>query len=192
MSHRLLYVVGPSGVGKDSLLSWLADHLDGGMPAPVHIARRTITRSADGGNEAHEPLSPEVFSALHAKGTFAMVWAANGLQYGIRHAELARLADGAFVIVNGSRAYVPELRRYWPGVCVLHIEAPASVVRERLRTRGRETADAVEARVARSQQVRAAAMPGDLLISNAGSIEDSGRTLLALLQQHMQQAMRKG
>ena len=66
------------------------------------------------------------------------------------------------------------------------------VVRERLRTRGRETADAVEARVARSQQVRAAAMPGDLLISNAGSIEDSGRTLLALLQQHVQQAMRKG
>jgi ribose 1,5-bisphosphokinase len=190
MSRRLLYAVGPSGVGKDSLLTWLSGRLEGDMPTPVHIARRTITRPEDAGNEAHEPLSPEAFSALQAEGAFAMDWAANGLQYGIRRAELAGLADGAFVIVNGSRAYVPALRRQWPGVCVVHIEAPASVVRERLRTRGRETADAIEARVARSQQLSADTMPGDLHISNAGSLEDSGHALLALLQEHMRQAMR--
>lgn len=186
MSDRLLYAVGPSGVGKDSLLAWLSVHLDSHMPAPVSIARRTITRPANGGGEAHEPLSPELFSRLQAEGVFAMDWAAHGLQYGVRWTELAGLDAGTFVIVNGSRAYVPKLRQRWPGGCVLHIDAPAAVVQERLRARGRETPDAIAARVARSKQVSAEVLPGDLQVSNAGSLEDSGRALLALLQQHMQ------
>jgi ribose 1,5-bisphosphokinase len=119
-----------------------------------------------------------------------MGWAANGLHYGIRQSELAALDAGAFVIVNGSRAYVALLRERWPGVCVLHIDAPAGVVRARLLQRGRESADAIAARVARAQQISADAMPGDLYISNAGSLEDSGRQLHMLLRQHMQLVMR--
>jgi ribose 1,5-bisphosphokinase PhnN len=42
MNRRLIYVVGPSGAGKDSVLSWLRQHTP--LAAPVHWARRTIDR----------------------------------------------------------------------------------------------------------------------------------------------------
>ena len=181
MSQGLIYMVGPSGVGKDSLLAWLAQHPHTDLPVPLHIARRSITRPEDGGTEAHEPLSEQAFSDLEATGGFAMHWAANGLRYGIRHAELAALEHGHWVLVNGSRAYVVHLRRDWPGASVLQIQAPAYVVRQRLMARGRETGADLEARIQRSQELNVARLPGDMELVNAGSLEASGRELLALL-----------
>ncbi len=181
MSHGLIYMVGPSGVGKDSLLAWLAQHAHTGLRAPLHIARRSITRPADGGTEAHEALTEQAFSDLEAAGGFAMRWEANGLCYGIRRSELAPLEDGHWVLVNGSRAYVAQLRQGWPGASVLHIQAPADVVRQRLLARGRETGAALEARILRSQDLNAARLPGDMELVNAGSLDGSGRELLALL-----------
>ena len=54
MNARLIYVMGPSGAGKDSVLGWLREHLPAEMP--VHWARRTITRPASAGGEAHEAI----------------------------------------------------------------------------------------------------------------------------------------
>jgi ribose 1,5-bisphosphokinase len=148
---------------------------------PLHIARRSITRPEDGGTEVHEALTEEAFSNLQATSGFAMHWAANGLRYGIRHAELLALEHGHWVLVNGSRAYVPHVRREWPGASVLHIQAPADVVRQRLLARGRETGADLEARIQRSQDLNVARLPGDMELVNAGSLEASGRELLALL-----------
>jgi ribose 1,5-bisphosphokinase len=181
MSKGLIYMVGPSGVGKDSLLAWLAQHPHTELPVPLHIARRSITRPEDGGTEVHEALTEEAFSELEATGGFAMHWAANGLRYGIRHAELATLEHGHWVLVNGSRAYVPHVRRQWPGASVLHIQAPADMVRQRLLARGREAGADLEARIQRSQDINAARLAGDMELVNAGSLEASGRELLALL-----------
>ena len=181
MSHGLIYVVGPSGVGKDSLLAWLAQHPTRDLPTPLHIARRSITRPEDGGTEAHEALTEQAFSDLETAGGFAMRWEANGLRYGIRHTELAPLKYGHWVLVNGSRAYVAQLRQGWPGASVLHIQAPADVVRQRLLARGRETGADLEARILRSQEMNAARLPGDMELVNAGSLDGSGRELLALL-----------
>ena len=181
MSRGLIYMVGPSGVGKDSLLAWLAQrpHMD--FPIPLHIARRSITRPEDGGTEVHEAVSEQAFSDLEAMGGFAMHWAANDLRYGIRHAELAALEHGHRVLVNGSRAYVPQLRLNWPGASVLHIQAPADVVRQRLLARGREAGAELEARILRSQDLTVERSSGDMELMNADSLDASGQQLLALL-----------
>lgn len=178
MSQRLIYVMGPSGAGKDSVLGWLR----GALPAssPVAWARRTITRAADAGGEAHEPVTATDFEALHAAGEFAMAWQANGLRYGIRRDQLAPALQGRWVWVNGSRAYLDEALHRYPGMRVVHITAPAPVLEQRLLARGRETPEQVRARVARA--TAQVSPPGTIEIVNDNTIEQAGLHLLQALR----------
>lgn len=90
-SHRLIVVVGPSGAGKDSVISaWLSCRPEATRP---HRARRTITRPADV-HEAHESLSAPAFAAAREADGLAFHRHAHGLDCGIRHGELAALALG--------------------------------------------------------------------------------------------------
>ncbi|HCA65435.1 MAG TPA: phosphonate metabolism protein/1,5-bisphosphokinase (PRPP-forming) PhnN, partial [Pseudomonas sp.] len=80
MRGRLIYLIGPSGAGKDSLLDAARESLAG---RGVRIARRVITRSAEAVGEAAHSVSPQEFERLEAQGAFALSWRANGLAYGI-------------------------------------------------------------------------------------------------------------
>ena len=77
---RLIYLMGPSGAGKDSLLQAARPLLEarGGR-----IARRVITRSAEAVGEEARSVTLEAFERLEEQGAFAMSWRANGLAYGI-------------------------------------------------------------------------------------------------------------
>lgn len=181
MTARLVYCMGPSGAGKDSLLDWLRAHLP--ASCPVHWARRTISRVAAPGGEAHESVSPEAFAALHREQAFALHWEANGLGYGIRHAQLAPLAQGHWVLLNGSRAYLPEALARFPGLVAVHITASPQVLRERLLSRGRETPDAVEARVQRALAFTPPTGAAGLEVRNDGTLSAAGQQLLQALGQ---------
>ena len=183
MRAKLIYVMGPSGVGKDSLLNWLRSHVQTLQPKPaLHFARRTITRAAGDATEDHEAIGQEDFAKLAQEGAFALHWQAHGLYYGVRRTEMTDRSG--WVIVNGSRAYVQEARERCPGMTVLHVSAPENLVRQRLLSRQRETADEVEARVLRSQTAAVDLADGDLHIVNAGSLEESAAALCQLLQSH--------
>ncbi len=179
MSQRLIYTIGPSGAGKDSLLSWLKTKLQ--PQAPIHFARRTIDRPVQQGGEQHESVDAGTFEHIRDHGAFAMHWAANGLQYGVRHTEFDGLRRDEWVMVNGSRAYLPHALLRFPGMTVLHITAEAEVLRSRLLTRQRETPAMVEARV---QRAIAFQPPSDcqlLEIHNNTSLEAAGLHLLQSL-----------
>src|ERR1700722_10988516 len=77
----LVYVMGPSGAGKDSVLNRARALL--GADAPVVFAHRYITRPAEAGGENHVALSPEEFAVRRAHGLFAFHWQAHGNEYGI-------------------------------------------------------------------------------------------------------------
>ena len=162
--QRLIVVVGPSGAGKDSVLRGWRATLGDAAPA---VARRVITRAPDA-TESHEAVSPGDFAGLRARGLLATWWQAHGLDYGVRRSELAPLADGRWVVLNGSRAHLPALRAQAPGLRVVSVAAPAHVLASRLAARGREDAPARAARLA-----RAVAMPeaADLRLVNDGDLE---------------------
>lgn len=148
MKGRVVYVMGPSGAGKDSLLGWLSQRLP--PQAAVHFARRTITRPVTPGDEQHDGMDFRAFQQLHQAQAFALDWEANGLRYGVRHAEFAPLDAGAQVIVNGSRAHLPQALKRFPELAVVNVTASVETLRARLLARGRETPEAVEARVRRA------------------------------------------
>ncbi|CAN7661724.1 phosphonate metabolism protein/1,5-bisphosphokinase (PRPP-forming) PhnN [Acidovorax sp. LjRoot118] len=177
---KLLYFMGPSGAGKDSLLDWLRQHLPAGLP--VQWARRTISRPASPGGEAHESTTPDDHAALRAADAFALHWEANGLAYGVRHAELAPLAQGRWLLVNGSRAYLPEALQRYPALVAVHITASPDVLRQRILLRGRESSDEVEQRVQRALRFLAPPGTAGIEVRNDTSLDAAGRQLLQALE----------
>lgn len=177
MNQRLIYVMGPSGAGKDSVLDWLRQALPAN--SPVRWARRTITRPAPAGGEAHEALTKHAFDELSAAGHFAMAWQANGLDYGIRREQLASLSTGQWVLVNGSRGYLDVAQQRHPGLTVVHITAPPAVLEQRLLSRGRESPVQIQARVARA--IAFSTQPGTIEIHNDTTIERAGINLIQAL-----------
>jgi ribose 1,5-bisphosphokinase len=181
MTGRLVYCMGPSGAGKDSLLDWLRPHLP--ASSPVHWARRTISRAATSGGETHESVDDSTFAQLRDAHAFALHWEANGLHYGVRHAELEPLRRGDWVLVNGSRAYLPQALQQFPELVAVHITASPGVLRQRLAARGRETAQQIEARVQRAVSFQPPPHTAAIEVRNDNALDDAGRALLHALQQ---------
>lgn len=145
MSGALFAVVGPSGAGKDTLMTAAAARL-----RAVTLVRRVITRAGDAGGEDFEGVTVEEFARRRDAGEFVLHWGAHGLFYGIPRAIEWDLAAGRLVLFNGSRAIMPEAQRRFPGLTVLHVTAPVPVLAERLAARGRETAGDIAARLIRA------------------------------------------
>jgi len=160
-------VVGPSGAGKDSLMD--GARLALGPTGRYVFARRTITRPHDAPGEDHEATTPEVFERRENAGQFLSTWKAHGLSYGLPIALLDELEAGRDVIANGSRAVIPDLARRVPRFVVVEVTAPAEVLEARIAGRGRESGDAVRARLAR----RGEPIPADVTALSV----DNGSTL---------------
>jgi ribose 1,5-bisphosphokinase len=173
--------MGPSGAGKDSLLEWLMAQLP--ARAPVHLARRTITRPTRADGEQHEGVDLPTFQRLHRAGEFCFAWRANGLHYGIRRSELAPLQEGGWVIVNGSRAHLAEAASSHPALTVLHITASVETLRQRLLARGREGREAVAARLQRVVEFRIPPQHRAIEIRNDGTLDEAGAALVAALRE---------
>ena len=162
-SERLVVVVGPSGAGKDSVLrGWRAAL---GADAPV-FAQRVITRAPDA-NESHEAVTLADFTGLRAQGLLATWWQAHELHYGVRWREFDALADGRWVVLNGSRAHLPTLREQAPRLRIVEVSAPTHVLAERLATRAREDGAALRRRLDR---VTALSEDADLKLVNDGAL----------------------
>lgn len=177
---RLVYVMGPSGAGKDTLLHHARNHPDAGGTV---FAQRYITRplpeKAEEGSETHIFLAEADFIARKRAGFFALHWQSHGLRYGISTAIDAELGQGRTVVVNGSREYLPEALRRYPAMLPVLVHARPEILRERLRRRGREQGAAVEERL---QGASLAVSLPCVRIDNSGPLEHALSILLTLLQ----------
>ncbi|MCX2887275.1 MULTISPECIES: phosphonate metabolism protein/1,5-bisphosphokinase (PRPP-forming) PhnN [Pseudomonas] len=177
---RLVFLIGPSGSGKDSLIEASRERL---TAAGVVIARRVITRSAEARGEDAHGVSAEQFQILLAQGAFAMHWHANGLDYGIPQQVDQWLGSGRAVLVNGSRAYLAEARRRYPDLLAVLVEVQPEILRQRLLARGRESAEEVEQRLARSARLQAAADPSVHVLDNSSTLDNAVSGLFRLLRE---------
>jgi ribose 1,5-bisphosphokinase len=175
----LLYVIGPSGSGKDSLMRYARERL-GGAPRVV-FAHRYITRPVELQGENHIALSEAEFDARLAAGLFAMHWHSHGLRYGIGREIDLWLAKGCTVVMNGSREYLPQARRLYPGLIAVLITVSPDVLAARLRARGRETEAEIAARIERARQFPLPEGPLEV-IENNGELSAAGERLVQRIQ----------
>lgn len=179
MTRRFVYVMGPSGAGKNSVLQYARAALDGSQP--IAFAHRYITREPGGDIENFISLSPGEFALRRSRGLFAYHWAAYGMHYGIGIEIDAWRQAGLVVVIDGSRAhFIANMDSLANTVPVL-ITADVSTLRNRLRARGRDDAPAIELRVRRATEL-SPEHPSLLVIDNSGSLETAGEAMTALLR----------
>lgn len=173
---RLIAVVGPSGVGKDSVMAGICE----AMPL-MHLVRRVITRAPGLGGEDYEAVSATQFERLAADGAFAVHWEAHGLHYGVPLEVRARLGKGTDCLANFSRKALVHASEIFPRLLVLNITAKPETLAGRLAARGRETEDEIARRLAEAQKP----LPAELdlrHLSNDGPLSETVARAVALLE----------
>lgn len=144
----LALVAGPSGAGKDTLIAGAREALAG--DGRFHFAQRIITRTADASAvEQHLAVSPQAFRAEAAAGGFLLAWHAHGTDYGIPASVRLQLDCGHIVVANVSRSVVAAAQGVGFPVALILVTAPASLLADRLASRGREGATEIASRLQR-------------------------------------------
>lgn len=145
------------------------------------VAHRYITRDASAGSENHIALSEREFFTRAGQNLLALSWHANGLYYGVGIEIDLWLHAGFDVVVNGSRAHLPQARaRYQSALLPICLQVSPEILRQRLENRGRENASEINARLARAARYT----PQDCLtLNNDGSLRQSVDKLLTLIHQ---------
>jgi phosphonate metabolism protein PhnN/1,5-bisphosphokinase (PRPP-forming) len=164
-------VCGPSGAGKDSVLTWaqraLREH------PRICFARRLVTRPAAPGSD-HDPVNLMDMAELRRTGGLAWTWQAHGYEYGVRTEYAQRVRSGELVVVNGSREHASSLARGPELRCVL-VTASPGVLRARLDARGRDEGQAISRRMARNTELPAPF--ADHVIVNDHALEQAGAAM---------------
>ncbi|WP_249691339.1 phosphonate metabolism protein/1,5-bisphosphokinase (PRPP-forming) PhnN [Stappia sp. WLB 29] len=173
----LIAVVGPSGVGKDTLLARARAALSG-RPDFLFV-QRSITRPASADAETHVPMTAEAFEEAERAGAFAYSWRAHGLGYGLPASLTEHLAAGRPAVVNGSRKVLAGMQERFPTLCVIQIVAAPDVLAARLAARGRESADDIAARIARAGEALPVAPA--CIIDNSGDLDRAADALVAAI-----------
>lgn len=178
MNGTFVAVVGPSGVGKDSLIGYARTRLVDSER--VVFVRRVVTRTADQGSEDHDSMDAAAFAEAERNGAFALNWEAHGLRYGLPIALERDLAAGRVVVANLSRAVIPALMERYPAALAVLVTAQREIIEQRLASRGRETAESIRNRLDR----RAGdGLPASTVqIDNSGALETAGEEFIHLLE----------
>lgn len=176
----LVYVMGPSGAGKDTVLRLARRALVAGEK--IAFAHRYITRPADPRHENYIVLSPDEFETRRVGGLLAFDWRVYGFSYGVGIEIDAWRRAGFVVVVSGSREHFRNWRPPAGDVSPVLITVPQDLLAQRLASRGREDAAARAERLWRAGQFTLAD-PGTIEIDNSGPPERAAAALLDLLRQ---------
>lgn len=144
---RLIAVVGPSGVGKDSLIDGISRQLP-----TLSVVRRFVTRAPGLGGENYMSVTEPEYHRLVHEGAFCLHWSAHGLYYGVPTKVLENVRTGDHSVVNLSRSVLTAAAEVFPTLKVLYLTAKPETRAKRLKMRGRESDSGISRRLAASEK----------------------------------------
>ncbi|WP_170761486.1 AAA family ATPase [Ruegeria lacuscaerulensis] len=173
----VIAVVGPSGVGKDSVIKAIVARAQN-----IYRARRVITRPDGEEGEEFDHVSVKKFRQMVMDNAFALHWPAHGLLYGVPTSieELRQNADA--VLVNLSRSVLLQAQDAFGDLIVISLTADLEVLARRLSARGRESAPDQARRLERAKVPLPDGLNRVIEIDNSGPLEETIDVILARLQ----------
>ncbi len=178
---KIFYIIGASGVGKDTLMNYARRNLSAENQKIIFL-HRYITRPANAGGENHIELSDVEFEVRRENGLFCMNCDSHGYRYGIGLESKQLIDEGFSVVVNGSREYAEEAIKIFPNLVPVLITVNDDELAERLHGRGRETAAEIEKRLARAAQYNQLDLPNLQRIDNSDWNDEAGNQLIEILK----------
>lgn len=173
MKTKIILIIGPSGVGKDTLLKCAKKALK--SDNNFNFVKRYITREPDD-NEMNFYVKPNAFEILKQNAHFISTWEAHENKYAIAKDCIEQKTN----IVSISRANIKDFEKYFNNVTTIHITIPKDILRQRLIKRDREPIEDIEKRIARTYEKIEAKNLIDF--KNIDSIEESSKKFLELLR----------
>lgn len=172
-SRLLIFVVGTSGSGKDSVMRETVSYLNqNGVSA--QILKRIITRTPDK-NEESNFLSVDDF--LHRKSEFALAWNIYDNWYGIPWEPIHEVyRNNSFLLINVSRGVLHEARKLFPSSLIILVTVPKEIAESRIKNRGREDHKGMSIRLSRMSKQVDMPIPSKI-INNSGDLKDTAKEL---------------
>jgi len=168
-SDLLVFIVGISGSGKDTIMRKASDNLFIEQ-IPVNILQRNITRIPDKTEESLY-ISEEEFLLKKSREEYALFWNVYNNWYGCPRTLLeAPLQRGEVILVNVSRNILYEAREKYPASKIVLIDVPINIAEKRIKNRGRETDYLLNERKIRMYD-KIDMLPPDKVVQNDGDIE---------------------
>jgi guanylate kinase len=149
---KVFVITGPSGVGKGTLISALRERVPG-LELSVSATTRPPRPGEVDGRDYHF-LDPEEFERRVREGAFLEHAAYSGHHYGTLRSEVeSGLAGGTSVVLEIEVQGARQVREAMPEAVQVFVAPPDPAdLRSRLRGRGTDSEDAIEARLRTAEQ----------------------------------------
>lgn len=153
---KVFVITGPSGVGKGTLISQLLEHVPG-LELSVSATTREPREGEVDGRDYHF-LTPEEFDRRIEREDFLEFATYSGNRYGTLRSEVRKRLDGGHSVVleievQGARQVRAAMRE---SIQVFIAPPDPAVLRQRLESRGADSATAIDARLEVAEQELAA------------------------------------
>lgn len=170
LSNYIIFIMGKSGVGKDTVKLLLGEELikNGYVVYPI---QRYITRPLHK-SEQHISVTVDEFEKIMKHDQFIIHWNIYDNYYGfLRSDVLKAILNKEFIIMNISRELALGLKSQFPRGKFILVDAPERLSIKRILERNRETSVMIDQRIDR-MEIKID-LPADLIvINNDGSLED--------------------
>jgi guanylate kinase len=166
MNAKVFVITGPSGVGKGTLIKRLLERVPG-LALSVSATTRAPREGEEDGRDYHF-LTEGQFQERRDGGDFLEFATYSGNHYGTLNSELERCLDaGRSVVLEIEVQGATQVRAARPDSVQIFIAPPdPAVLRERLRGRGTDSAEAIDRRLKTAEQELAQQDDFDYLIVN--------------------------
>lgn len=150
-SSKVIFLVGSSGTGKDTIIKELKNQLTE-MNVPVLIPKRRITRTNHESENFISVSEEEVFELLKKK-KFLFHWYSYQTQYGYLADEIFPYLDGEKVIIlNISRTIAFNAKELFPDSKLIEISTNLKIASNRIKVRKRDSDLMIEERIKRMRE----------------------------------------